>query len=50
MKRSSSVSEAGRVLHVISKTAFRKKRSINTMVQLETWWDPKKCTYIDPQV
>ena len=20
------------------------------MVQLETWWDPKKCTYIDPQV
>ena len=19
-------------------------------VQLETWWDPKKCTYIDPQV
>ena len=20
------------------------------LVQLETWWDPKKCTYIDPQV
>lgn len=27
-----------------------KEANAKEVVQLETWWDPKNCTYIDPQV
>ena len=32
------------------KLAQNRDSFIKQWVQLETWWDPKKCTYIDPQV
>ena len=37
--------EIVRTLKSLSAIALFKE-----LVQLETWWDPKKCTYIDPQV
>ncbi|MCK0514865.1 hypothetical protein MXE38_08440, partial [Anaerobiospirillum sp. NML120448] len=33
-----------------STNSIDKVKCKKELVQLETWWDPKKCTYIDPQV